>query len=93
MIASLVSLGLGALTLSPAFDPDILDYTASTRNNGNTITAAGAGGSAVTITVNDEPHANGTAANWEPGKNVVKITAGHGPHCRVYRVVVTKRED
>lgn len=93
MRASLASLGLGALTLTPAFAPDVTEYTASTSNNSNTVAAVGEGGTIVSVTVNDEPHTSGTAAIWEPGENVVKITVEAGASRRVYVVTVTKRED
>lgn len=93
-MASLVSLGLGALTLTPAFSPEVMEYTASTSNASNTITAKGAAGCAVAITVNDERHASGTSAVWVPGENIVEITVSNGPdgNAVVYTVVVTKRE-
>lgn len=92
MTASLASLGLGALTLTPAFDPEVTEYTASTSNNSNTITAAGAAGSTVTITVNGEPHTSGTAADWETGENTLVIKAKNSTGTRTYTVTVTKSE-
>lgn len=92
MSASLASLGLGALRLSPEFDPDATAYTASTTNAGNTVSAAGAEGCAVSITVNGEAHASGSSAQWEPGENLVEITVQNGAAARVYTVTVTKTE-
>ena len=92
MIASLASLGLGALTITPVFSPDVLEYTASTSNASNTITAEGAPGCSVSITVNNEAHTSGTPAIWSVGENVVEITVSNGADTKVYTVVVTKQE-
>ena len=91
-MASLASLGLGALTLTPAFDPAVTEYTASTTNNSNTITAAGAAGCTVDITVNVDPHTSGAAAEWELGENTVAVKVQNGPKSRIYTVTVTKLE-
>lgn len=92
MTASLASLGLGALTLTPAFDPAVTEYTASTTNNSNTITASGAAGSRATITVNGEDHTSGTSATWETGINTVIIKAQNSTGTKTYTVTVTKSE-
>lgn len=90
MTASLASLGLGTLTLTPAFDPAVTAYTTSTTNNSNTITATGGAGSTVTIQVNGQPHVSGTLATWQDGENTVAITAEDASGQRVYTVTVTK---
>ena len=90
MTASLASLGLGALTLTPAFDPAVTAYTASTTNNSNTVTASGANGSTVTIMVNGEAHGSGTPAEWEAGENTVAVTAENSTGKKTYTVTVTK---
>lgn len=92
MIASLASLGLGTLSLSPVFDPDVTAYTTSTTNASNMVSATGADGSTVSISVNGEDHVSGDSAAWEPGGNLVKITARKGSAQRVYTVTVTKTE-
>lgn len=68
------------------------EYTASTTNASNTITATGADGATVTITVNGDAHTNGSPATWDAGQNVVKITVGSGSTQRIYTVTVTKSE-
>lgn len=68
------------------------EYTASTTNTSNTITAVGENGAAVTITVNGEAHTSGTSAVWESGENEVEITVGTGSAKRIYTVTVTKSE-
>lgn len=90
MIASLVSLGLGTLNLSPEFDPDVTAYTTSTTNASNVVSAAGAGGSAVSITVNGSDHVSGDSAVWRAGDNLVKVMVKNGSAQRVYTVTVTK---
>ncbi|WP_443089717.1 cadherin-like beta sandwich domain-containing protein [[Clostridium] scindens] len=86
----MASLGLGALTLTPTFDPGVTEYSTSTTNQSNTISATGANGSTVTITVNGEPHKNGASATWEDGENTVKITAKNNTGEKIYTVTVTK---
>ena len=91
MKASLTGLTLGTVTLTPAFDPATLEYTATTTNATNTITATAAEGVTAAITVNDEAHTSGTAATWEEGENAVEITCtGTGMDTQVYTVTVTK---
>lgn len=91
-MAPLASLGLGALTLTPSFSPDVTEYTTSTTNASNIITATGAGGAPVAITVNGTTHANRASATWAAGTNVVKITVGSGAVQQTYTVTVTKSE-
>lgn len=91
--ATLNSLRLGALTLSPTFDAATTTYTAATTNASNTITAiANDAGADVEITVGDEEIANGTAAEWATGANTVtiRVTAEDGSTTKTYTVTVTK---
>lgn len=90
MTASLASLGLGTLTLTPAFDPAVTAYTTSTTNNSNTVTATGGAGSTVSIQVNGQTHESGTPATWQEGENTVVIAAEDSTGQRVYTVTVTK---
>lgn len=93
MIASLASLGLGTLSLSPEFDPDVTAYTTSTTNASNMVSAAGADGSTVSITVNGTAHVSGDSAVWKQGENLVKVVVRNGSAQRVYTVTVTKTEE
>lgn len=89
--SSLSALTLGSLTLDPTFDGEVTEYTASTTNATNTITATASDENAtVAITVNDDPHTNGEAATWEDGENTVEITVTNESESTVYTVVVTK---
>ena len=91
--ATLADLKVGALTLSPAFDPDVNEYTAATTNATNTITATPAdAGSVILIAVNDVEITNGAAATWQAGSNTVEVnvTAADGTSTATYTVTVTK---
>lgn len=91
--ATLSSLKIGALTLTPAFDPDEDEYTATTTNATNVVTAIPAEAAAtVKVEVNDVEIDNGTAATWTAGKNTVEVTvtAADGTTTGTYTVEVTK---
>lgn len=90
--ATLASLAIGALTLSPAFDPDETTYTAATTNATNTIRAVANNAAAeIEIKLGDTVVQNGTALEWAAGSNVVtvKVTAEDGTY-KTYTVTVTK---
>jgi len=87
----LSGLTIGALTLVPEFDPEVLTYTAATTNATNLITATTDDPSAViAIEVNSVAHENETAATWEEGENTVVITVTDGASETEYTVTVTK---
>lgn len=89
--ARLASLTIGALTLSPAFNKSVHIYTATTANSTNTITATPMDGEAtITIDVDETPVANGAAATWQAGANVVTIEVAVGGETETYTVTVTK---
>ena len=91
MSARLSGLTIGALTLSPTFDPDTTEYTATTTNATNTITATPEDEDAeVTILNGETPVTNGTAATWIDGANTVTITVKNGTAQKVYTATVTK---
>lgn len=91
MSARLSGLTIGALTLDPTFDADVVSYTANTTNATNAITATLEDESAtITILNGETPVANGAAATWEDGPNTVTITVKNGTSQKVYTVVVTK---
>lgn len=67
------------------------EYTATTTDATNKITAATDDENAViTITVNDEPRANGASATWKDGENVVIVTVTDGTATQDYTMTVTK---
>ena len=91
--ATLAALSLGDLTLEPAFNSAVKEYTAATTDVTNTIKALPAdAGASVEITVGEEVVENGTAAEWEAGANAVtiKVTAADGEATETYTVAVTK---
>ena len=92
MSARLSGLTIGALSLTPAFDPDVTEYTATTTNATNTITATPEDeGAEVSILNGETPVTNGTAATWQEGANTVTITVTNGEAEEVYTVTVTKQ--
>lgn len=91
MSARLSGLTIGALTLDPTFDPDVVSYTANTTNATNAITATPEDDEAtVTILNGDTPVSNGAAATWAEGANTVTITVKNGTAQMVYTATVTK---
>ena len=91
MSARLSGLTIGALTLTPAFDGSVTEYTATTSNATNTVTATPEDSrSTVTILNGSTTVENGTAATWSTGANTVKVTVTNGTEKKVYTVTVTK---
>jgi len=69
----------------------VYEYTASTSNGTNTVTATAAkSGASVAIKVNGQAHTSGSAATWLIGKNTVEITVKYGTTVKIYTVSVTK---
>ena len=70
------------------------DYTATTTNATNTITATPEDeGAEVTILNGETPVENGTAATWADGANTVTVTVKNGTAQKVYTVTVTKTSE
>lgn len=89
--ADLSGLTIGSLTLNPSFDKDVTEYTASTTNATNKVTATAADETAtVEITVGETEIENGSAATWETGDNTVTIKVTDGAVSKTYTVTVTK---
>lgn len=91
--ATLASLKLGSLTLTPAFDPAVTSYTAATTAATTVIKAIPTDVNAdVEIAVGETVIDNGTAATWAAGSNTVTITvtAADGTTDEEYTVTVTK---
>lgn len=66
-------------------------YTAATTNATNTITATPKdSGATVAIIVGGATVANGAAATWANGENLVKIVVTNGAASKTYQVTVTK---
>lgn len=91
MDAALASLTLGSLTLTPAFDPAVTQYTAATSNASNTVTAKAKNPqAAVTIANGETPVTNGQSATWQSGANTLTINVTYGTSAMTYTVAVTK---
>ena len=95
MTVNLSSLAVGSLTLDPEFDPDVVEYTATTTNATNKITAeAEWSDSTISIESEDATIATDGTATWETGDNVVEITVtaveGYETETKTYTVTVTK---
>lgn len=94
--ATLASLKLGSLTLSPTFDAATDTYTASTTNASNVINAVPAdAGATVAITLNGVLVSNGSALTWSSANSgvntvVITVTAEDGETQEAYTVTVTK---
>lgn len=91
MIADLSSLTIGALTLTPAFDADVTEYTVETSNATNKVTAVAADENATIQILNGETEIeNGSSASWETGENTLTINVTNGSAEKTYTVTVTK---
>lgn len=67
------------------------EYTATTQNASNTITAVPASSTAeIEITVGDVKVTNGAAVNWSEGSNTVTVKVTDGAQTKSYKVTVTK---
>ena len=87
---TLSALAIGSLTLTPTFDPDVLEYTATTSDATNKITATATDENAtVTIASDDATIGSDNRATWATGDNVVTITVTNGTESAVYTVTVT----
>lgn len=90
--SALSALSLGAATLSPAFDAELFEYTGTTSNATNTVTATALEETDdVAMVLNDTPMES-TTATWAEGENVLEITVGTGSTATTYTVTVTAGE-
>lgn len=89
--ARLLSLSVGTLPLTPAFDPDVTSYAAATTNATNIVRATPEIGTAtVEITNGSATVENGSAATWSEGENTLTVTVTNGGTAKAYTVTVTK---
>ena len=90
-VAKLSALTISGVTLTPAFDPNITNYTASTTDASNTVSATAADSASATILVNGSSHTSGQSASWETGTNTVIVSVTKSGYVsRTYTVTVTK---
>ncbi len=89
--ATLKSLKIGALSLTPTFAAGTKEYTCATTAATNTITVVTNSSTAeVTIMNGETAVANGAPATWADGANTVTITVTDGNDTETYTVTVTK---
>lgn len=87
--ADLNALTVGALTLSPTFDPDVLTYTTTSSTATAAVMATPAQASAsVAISMGGKNIKNGGNVTFSNGANVLTITVKNGNAVRVYTVTV-----
>jgi phi13 family phage major tail protein len=87
---ALATLAITGVTLVPAFDAGIRNYTAGTTSATNVITATGADSATVVIKNGSTTVNSGSAATWSAGANTLTITATKGGITTTYTVTVTK---
>ena len=91
MSARLSGLTIGALVLTPPFDPEVTAYTATTANAANTVTAATEDAEAeISIFCGETGVENGKPVAWTAGTNTLTVKVTNGPAEKVYTVTVTK---
>jgi len=89
-VAALRALAIGALPLTPAFDPNVTTYTARATNDSDVISAVPATGALVNVRANGSKIQNGGAITWMDGENPVSVTVTNGTQTKQYTVTVTK---
>lgn len=91
---NLSGLTIGSLELSPEFDPDVTEYTATAAGDSDVVTAETESRTAdLAITLNGETLENGGTATWITGENTLVFTVSRGEDDeKVYTVTVTKPE-
>lgn len=78
------------MTLTPTFASDVLEYTATTTNATNKVTATPTDDTAeVEILLGETEIENGSSATWAEGENVLTITVTGTTDSMVYTVTVT----
>lgn len=89
--ATLASLTMGAVEISPVFNSAVHYYTAATTNATNTVTATAKDlGSVITAKLNNVTANLGSALTWVTGINVVEITITNSGTKETYVLAVTK---
>ena len=78
--------------MTPAFDAGVTQYSVTTSNSTNTVTAIAEDEAAtVSILLNGETKlTSGTAAAWADGENTLQISVTNGAASKLYNVTVTK---
>lgn len=88
---NLSGLTIGSLELTPTFDKNVTEYTATTENATNKVTATAESESAeIKIEVNGVEIDNESSASWNEGENEVIITVTNGANSKEYSVTVVR---
>ena len=78
--------------MTPAFDPAVTEYTATTENATNKLTAVPDYGAAVSVELNDVAVTAGSdgkyTMTWGEGENAVEITVTEGTESNKYTITV-----
>lgn len=79
------------MTLDPTFDKDVVEYSATTNNATNQITATPEDPDAtVEITCGDKSYESGDAIEWAVGDNRVEVKVTNGSNSKTYGIDVHK---
>ena len=79
------------MTLDPAFNSAVEEYTATTTNEKDSVTATPTDhGVDIEILVGSTEIENGADATWTEGENTVTITVSDSGESTVYTVTVTQ---
>lgn len=91
--ANLSDIKIGGLALTPDFDAATTEYTVSTTDASNAVTAIPEKATAtMEITHNNTVIQNGARVTWASGANVIKVKVTDGVLSETYQVTVTKNE-
>ena len=91
--ADLNGLTIGSYSLSPAFNADVLSYSATATNTSDAVTATSAvAGASVAISYNGKNVKNGGSVTWlaDSTAHPLTVTVKNGNKTKVYTVNVTK---
>lgn len=89
--ATLKSLTIGSLMLSPTFASGTTSYTASTTNSSDLVVAdATYSGAEIEVKLGDVVKVNGEAVTWASGSNTLTVEVTTGELTETYTVTVTK---
>lgn len=84
-------MAIGSLKLNPTFDANVTEYTATTSNASNKITAVPENDNAnIVIKNNGNEIGNGESCSWSNGTNILTISVSNGSNSKTYTVNVTK---
>ncbi|MGK0519859.1 MAG: hypothetical protein ACJAUC_002561, partial [Planctomycetota bacterium] len=92
-VPSLSILGFAGATLTPAFTPETLAYTASVASSTTDVTLTAVSDAAVSVAVNSQPLGSGTVSQvfaLAEGPNAFTITLTTGAMTRTYTVAIAR---